>query len=332
MNELDWPELISQDLSKTIVKVEHHVGNGFIDIWINFGNACICIENKIDATDQKDQLLRYKNYCIKYNNPYKIIYLTLDGHESLDTKYSTSEKFDYTQWSYEIKIIGWLDNCIKKCARIPVLRESIYQYQQLLKKLCGRLQNENEAMELNDLLKSNSEQFEAANNIYEQFETSRYCVQREFWNDVNQYFLKKYSKEFEIQYSFNEKVKYSNLILGFKKLDHWYACYCIENLGGRTYYGIYSYQWDQRSADEKTLISRYKQLNIEEFKNDSKFWLSWKYYDNLDFSKIETLSIIFSPKGREDLIMQIFEPMQLLIEQSKKELLKINKEIYTKVI
>ena len=30
--------------------------------------------------------------------------------------------------------------------------------------------------------------------------------------------------------------------------------------------------------------------------------------------------------------MQIFEPMQLLIEQSKKELLKINKEIYTKVI
>jgi hypothetical protein len=71
------------DYDNAQVVVEEHTGRidedysegGFIDIILKDSKNQVVIENKINAGDQKGQLLRYKN---KYPNC-KLLYLTLDG-------------------------------------------------------------------------------------------------------------------------------------------------------------------------------------------------------------------------------------------------------------
>ena len=56
---------------------------GRIDIILEDGEHAIIIENKIYATDQHHQLLRYNNYGKqRFPKGFKLIYLTLDGHEA----------------------------------------------------------------------------------------------------------------------------------------------------------------------------------------------------------------------------------------------------------
>ena len=72
------------ELSKVHVIVEKNIGKidsryqhgGRIDIVIEAGDKAIIIENKINAPDQKNQLLRYQRYADQtYRDGYRIIYL-----------------------------------------------------------------------------------------------------------------------------------------------------------------------------------------------------------------------------------------------------------------
>ena len=69
--------------------VERYIGErtettgGRIDIILEDGEYAIIIENKIYAIDQYHQLLRYNNYGKqRFPKGFKLIYLTLDGHEA----------------------------------------------------------------------------------------------------------------------------------------------------------------------------------------------------------------------------------------------------------
>ena len=87
----------------------------------------IMIENKIYASEQPNQLLRYYN---AFPNG-KLFYLTLFGEESKQN----FPKEKYNIISYENDIIIWLEECKKESVNIPILRESITQYINLIKKL-----------------------------------------------------------------------------------------------------------------------------------------------------------------------------------------------------
>ena len=56
---------------------------GRVDIVLDDHKGCgVIIENKVDAGDQENQLLRYDNYAKKYfKKDYRLLYLTLDGHK-----------------------------------------------------------------------------------------------------------------------------------------------------------------------------------------------------------------------------------------------------------
>ena len=116
------------------VFVEYHVGKveiengGRIDILLKDDeNNIIMIENKIYAVEKQNQLVRYKNAFPKG----KLFYLTLFGKES---KNYIADK-PYSVLSYETNIIDWLEDCKKESVNIPILRESITQYINLVKKL-----------------------------------------------------------------------------------------------------------------------------------------------------------------------------------------------------
>lgn len=137
------------DVNNYRVETEFFIGNltettgGRIDILLtdNQGSQ-VMIENKIYAAEQPNQLLRYYNY----NPNAKLLYLTLFGSDSqqdFEEENKEKEKI-YTTVSYTEFIIQWLEECQKIAVENPIVRETIRQYKNLVKKLT--YQNINEKM------------------------------------------------------------------------------------------------------------------------------------------------------------------------------------------
>ncbi len=140
----------SADIDHTTVAVEKNVGNilginSRLDIYLSNKDTQICIENKIYAGDQPNQLERYKEFLARNtakNN--LLIYLTLDAKtyenpnkENPPKKLVEGE--DYFTLSYSEDILHWLQACLKESVEFPILRESIRQYIILIKGLTNQL-------------------------------------------------------------------------------------------------------------------------------------------------------------------------------------------------
>ena len=142
-----------------------------IDILIESNDVCIVIENKIYAEDQERQLGRYYEYALDTGKNLGIIYLTLLGDEPGEftlyggegepRKFYGKNKIPPCRMlpedtvvclSYEDFIVKWVDDCIKEVAHIPQIRETLHQYQILLKELTGQPINRRYAVALKDIL------------------------------------------------------------------------------------------------------------------------------------------------------------------------------------
>lgn len=146
---------------------------GFIDIVISSGNRNIFIENKIYAEDQPQQLLRYHNEDKKA----VLLYLTLYGKEASDESTGISEEEEtgkdyYIPISYDTDIIYWLQECKKEAVNLPILRETITQYINIIKHLTGRAMNQKEMFEKYEIFKKNIKAYE--NILKTDKELSRY--------------------------------------------------------------------------------------------------------------------------------------------------------------
>jgi len=108
---------------------------GRIDIIIEDGNHAIIIENKIYASDQRNQMLRYDNYAKKeFPNGYKLIYLSLDGHEPDDCSMGNGYP-ECKIISYEKEIVEWLEKCYSISDGKPLVQSVIKQYCELVKQI-----------------------------------------------------------------------------------------------------------------------------------------------------------------------------------------------------
>lgn len=128
--------------SQLCIKVEHSIGQinrenktgGRIDILIEDDKTSICIENKIYATDQPDQLERYCNYK-KSNNI--VVYLTL-----FNTPYGNESKLkpgkNYICISYKDDIKYWLEKCLTKIDDSKPIKEILNQYLSTIKDITGQ--------------------------------------------------------------------------------------------------------------------------------------------------------------------------------------------------
>lgn len=131
------------DTGQASIEIEKYIGlineerdeGGRIDLMINsLNNRSIIIENKIYASDGYNQLLRYHNY----NNNAILYYLTLHGTDPSSESLHTLDSSKVNLISYQTQIINWLGECKKQAAEFPLLRETITQYINLLKRLTNQ--------------------------------------------------------------------------------------------------------------------------------------------------------------------------------------------------
>ncbi|WP_344705146.1 PD-(D/E)XK nuclease family protein [Halomonas cibimaris] len=143
------------DFSLEGVRVECERWN--IDILVtNTRRQALFIENKINAGDQPEQLVRYHQQL--QTSGYQEIhacYLSLDGGDpSANSLGDLRERSyaSYTALGYYADMVPWLNNLLGRAALDPPLRESLAQYCQLILQLTGHDMNNDHLTALTETL------------------------------------------------------------------------------------------------------------------------------------------------------------------------------------
>jgi hypothetical protein len=203
----------------TFVTTEFSIGKrddkkkegGRLDILISNGTHCICIENKIDAIDQKDQIERYQNYNSESNN---VFYLTLKGgdpHQNSKGELEAGEHF--FNISYREHILEWLELCLKEVPNLTSVREAINQYIQLIKKLTHQL-NMEQKKDLESLMTT---YLEEARFITDNFEKMVSEYKEKFRKDIEIRLKEELEGRYKIQNEKNIAAKFSKISITKKE-------------------------------------------------------------------------------------------------------------------
>lgn len=133
---------LSLDSDTAVVKTNYYLGpktessGGYVDILLEDAiHNRVVIENKIDHEDEEKQLHRYRGSLPKA----QIVYLTLKGRQPSD--FSIQNKAGILCLSYARHIIDWQEECQREAANAPLVRETIAQYINLIKRLTGQSTN-----------------------------------------------------------------------------------------------------------------------------------------------------------------------------------------------
>ncbi len=172
----------------------------------------LCIENKIYAGDQEDQIERYCNFESKNNT---VLYLTLKGKDPhKDSRGDLKSGVHFHNISYREHIIEWLELCLKEVPNLTSVREAINQYILLIKKLTHML-NREQNRELQDIMAKNLEEAAYISSNYENMitvfkENFRADVKRILYDNLN-------PRIYEITNGLATDKKYSQLWINFRK-------------------------------------------------------------------------------------------------------------------
>ena len=132
----------------------------------------IIIENKVNACDQPNQLLRYSDTLLQYYHiPRKnifIVYLTTDGHEPCSSSSGHMKKRrDYYCVTYESLVLPWLSDCSASTdgTLSPRLLSALSEYQEIVRNLIGRVENIEMSTQLEEAIKDSPANIRAASAI-----------------------------------------------------------------------------------------------------------------------------------------------------------------------
>lgn len=278
---------ISFSTETAVVEREKHIGpvtattGGRLDIIVTDADRkAIIIENKIYASDQENQLIRYHNYAEKNTSEHKLFYLSLDGtvhDEDKTAKHDNKELIEeehYFTISYESDILKWLEQCREKVVDKPLIREGISHYINLIKHLTNQTISKEMEKDLKNLILENPKYIQNLGIIREAINISVVELQRRFWE-----LLKNKMEEVDCQviedgtyrYALDEKEdrinKYYNGNLNNKRYGFEFLVRDYEN------YGEYEIRYAVR-MDEPMVYGffiRGKEGNKRKISNDPEF-------------------------------------------------------------
>lgn len=177
-----------------VVEREKYIGpvtattGGRLDIIVtDTDKKAIIIENKIYASDQENQLIRYHNYAETNTSEHKLFYLSLDGtvhDEDKTAKHDNKELIEeehYFTISYESDILKWLEQCREKVVDKPLIREGISHYINLIKHLTNQTISKEMEKDLKNLILENPKYIQNLGIIREAINISVVELQRRFW-------------------------------------------------------------------------------------------------------------------------------------------------------
>ena len=177
------------ELSNFRVQPEVVTDRGRIDILLIKDDACIVIENKIDAEDQHGQLERYYQYARSrkiQDDRIILIYLTKFGRNPTRESLGHLDLEKVLCISYKKHVTTWLKVCMrnKNIQRVPHMRETLFQYCELLKKLTGQLTMRGKlTMEIADKFKKN-ENYSLIPHLEQGILEFRAQIQFKFWKEL----------------------------------------------------------------------------------------------------------------------------------------------------
>ncbi|BAX82361.1 PDDEXK-like family protein [Labilibaculum antarcticum] len=261
---------------------------GRIDIFIKDAlNNSITIENKIYARDQENQLVRYYNH-----SPQNLFYLNLLGTDPTDkSKGKLKKDKDFKIISYRNQIICWLEICRKEAVELPLLREGISHYVNLLKTLVGQSRNKTMENEVRDLIVSSKENLKTTVKLNQTLTAAKIKLQWLFWKELmnkfeslEQYSICDNSKKVDWQKvrGYYEKSKnrdiYYGLWLKIFEKDDITIYYGIE-IEKDIYYGFTIERNGDEGISELEEFAAYRDV-IKEINSDyesTPYWLGFKY-------------------------------------------------------
>lgn len=198
-------QTIKLDPITTNVEVERFIGKktettgGRIDIVCQdrAGNKLI-IENKIDAPNQENQLVRYRNY----DPEALLIYLNLFGDnpsgESLGED-NTIQDLNLIILTYENDIVRWLEECLKSSYALPVVRESVFQYLNTVRSITNQIENVDMDTEIVNTLVSNGDRMGAALLIQKSIKDAIKELMHRFGNELREQLVSKYGNKTRVE-------------------------------------------------------------------------------------------------------------------------------------
>lgn len=306
---LEKIEVEIQDIENIEIFTEYSVAqNGRIDILVkiidkNKDKKVLIVENKIYAGDQEEQLKRYYSAMKKEGyrrEEIEIIYLTLNGDEPSEasTKGLSDEiKNKIKIISYKNEIIDWIEDCIKEVALVPVIRETLVQYENLLKKLTGKGEK-NLRNELKELVLSNENYVEAVYSLSDILTDIKEELQLKFWIKLEEKLteaLKKYNINLDKEFNKSEFEKYIKNYYEKARDNKYYGLmYYIKDIEGigklylkieidwNIYYGFGVIIKEKSGSFKKIEIDLEEELFNLNFKIKNTQWLGWKHLYNIE--------------------------------------------------
>lgn len=180
---------------------------GRVDIFMrNSQGNVIVIENKIYASDQPDQLQRYRNSLPNST----IFYLTLDGHAPSNTPATIK----YHLISYKKEIKDWLKSCLEVIPDNHSLKSIIAQYMVTIDNLTSD-------QEVSEIIQASSFNIKASLQIARLADKARNNMKKRFLEDLARHLnvtgkeIKEVGKEFRLQMDDCEWCIEHNLFIRF---------------------------------------------------------------------------------------------------------------------
>lgn len=275
------------------ILTEHSTNEGRIDILIEDDyDQAIIIENKIYASDQPEQLIRYNRFAKEYKKGYQIIYLTLYGDLASS---QSGNGVEYISISHKEHIINWLEKCVLVAANFPIVRETINQYINHLKQLTNQDMDTRNREEITELI-SQKGNLSAAKTIYQNYNAT-------FIHILNKHFNSKmilFASERNLVYNFEKcEESYIRFYLTSEKWEDkiWIGFTFEKN---RPRFGIVNNPNTYKlSIDVRKIIhSELSSLGFNDC-NESDWWPFYEYIPTLNLENWEN-DIIASNKIVED--------------------------------
>lgn len=292
---------------------------GRLDILLKSNDNYISIENKIYASDQPNQIIRYCNFQ-KENNI--VFYLTLLGEDpNLISKGKLKSRKHFYCISYKSHIIPWLDKCLGKIKEINascILKGSISQYLILVKKLTNQLEK---TIKMNEIIYRNLETTKEINKYYQ---GAIYTLRENFRNDV---FL---------QLSELAIIKHHYQIEKQEKNNHWQIWIKPENLiNPQFYFAIDSFSETNHENRKGKLYGGIRDglgmnnidIGINKNFNYSKMNIHWPIEFELYEEKLTNEQLVKlkqNPEEREEIINDIVMKMKIFIEDNQGKVVEAN--------
>lgn len=271
------------DTSAAEVRTEYSISNGRIDILItdNVQRQAVIIENKIYAGDQYEQLKRYDTFAKETygKGKYIILYLTLFGEDASE---QSGEGVRYTNVSYDRDILEWINRCIARSVSMPLIRETLVQYANHIKKLTNQNMESKYKEELFKMMIANAEATDAICDA--------------LW-ECRESVFKKYVSEALSDFALEKGLKYKEYELFDNSGEHGFYFYKQEWENSaiwfffetrsfvNSYWGISNYYGDKLKVEKRQMEC------MSERPTD--YWpYGWEYlkpYENWDMSTITAM-------------------------------------------